>query len=111
MCVSVIQLSLTLCDPMDLASQAPLSIEFSRHEYWSGLPFPFPMDLPNPGIEPASLALAGGFFSTEPPGKPLVKTTAYIFEADFQSTFLNLCLCLVYTKSLRSCPTICNTMD
>ena len=47
--------------------QAPLSIGFSRQEYWSGLPFPSPGDLPNPGMEPeslASLALAGGFFSS-----------------------------------------------
>ena len=55
------------------ACQAPLSLEFSRQEYWSGLPFPTPGDLPNPGIKPASLAspaLAGGFFTTVPPGKP-----------------------------------------
>ena len=47
-----------------IAYQAPLSREFSRQEYWSGLPFPSPRDLPNPGIEPMSLpspALAGGF--------------------------------------------------
>ena len=40
-----------------------------RQEYWSGFPFPSPGDLPDPGIEPACLALAGGFFITEPPGK------------------------------------------
>ena len=60
----------TLCDPMDIARQAPLSVGFSRQEYWSGLPFPSPGDLPNPGIEPvspASPALAGGFFTTGPP--------------------------------------------
>ena len=48
-------------------------MEFSRQEYWSGLPFLFPGDLPNPGIEPISLlspALAGRFFTIEPPGKP-----------------------------------------
>ena len=44
---------------------------FSRQEYWSRLPFPSPGDLPNPGIEPTSLALAGGFFTTEPSGKPV----------------------------------------
>ena len=47
--------------------QAPLSMEFSRQEYWSGLPFPFPGDLPELGIELTSLvspALAGGFFTT-----------------------------------------------
>ena len=42
---------------------------FSRQEYWSGLPFPPPRDLPNPGIKPASPALAGEFFTIEPPGK------------------------------------------
>ena len=41
-----------------------------RQEYWSGLPFPLPGDLPDSGIKPASPALAGGFFTTEPPGKP-----------------------------------------
>ena len=43
---------------------------FPRQEYWSGLPFPPPGDLPDPGIEPTSPALAGGVFITEPPGKP-----------------------------------------
>ena len=54
-------------------SQAPLSTGFSRQEYWSGLPFPTPRDLPDPGIEPKSLSsstLAGRFFATEPCGKP-----------------------------------------
>ena len=53
-----------------IASQAPLSMGFSRREYWSGLPCPSPRDLPNPGTKPVSLALAGGFFTTELPGKP-----------------------------------------
>ena len=44
--------------------------DFPRQEYWSGLPFQSPEDLPNPGIEPGSPALTGGFFTTEPPGKP-----------------------------------------
>ena len=56
--------------PWTVASQAPLSMELSRQEYWSGLPFPSPGDLPNPGIEPASPVCAGGFFTTESPGKP-----------------------------------------
>ena len=56
--------------PWTVAHQAPLSMEFSKQEYWSGLPFPFPGDLPNPGIEPMSPALAGGFFTTELPEKP-----------------------------------------
>ena len=56
--------------PWTVAHQAPLSMRFPRQEYWSGLPFPSPGDLPDPGIEPASTAMAGGFFTTEPPGKP-----------------------------------------
>ena len=46
-------------------------MEFPRQEYWSGLKFPSRGDLLNPGIEPTSPALAGGFFTTEPPGKPI----------------------------------------
>ena len=57
--------------PWTVACQAPLSVGFYRPEYWSGLPFPPPGDLPNPGIEPWSPALAGGFFTTELLGKPL----------------------------------------
>ena len=56
--------------PWTAAGQAPLPMRFSRKECWSGLPFPFPGDLPDPGIKPASLALPGGFFTTKPPGKP-----------------------------------------
>ena len=48
--------------PWTVARQAPLSMEFSRQEYWSGLAFPSPEDLPHPGIEPKSLALAGNSF-------------------------------------------------
>ena len=64
---SVARSCLTLCDPWTVAQLAPLSMGFSRQEYWSGLPFPSPGDLPDPGMEPASLvspALAGGFFAT-----------------------------------------------
>ena len=56
--------------PWTVARQAPLSMRFPRQEYWSGLPFPSPGDLPNPGTEPTSPALAGRFFNTEPLGKP-----------------------------------------
>ena len=48
--------------------------------YWSGLPFPPPGDLPDPGIEPASPALAGGFFTTEPLGKPRKRTFSTLFS-------------------------------
>ena len=60
--------------PWTVTHQAPLSMEFSRQEYWSGLPFPSPGDLPDPGIEPKSLvppALGGRFSTTVPPGKPI----------------------------------------
>ena len=60
--------------PWAVARQAPLSIGFPRQEYWSGVPFPPPGDLPDSGTKPESLrspALAGGFFTTVPPAKPL----------------------------------------
>ena len=53
-----------------VAHQAPLSMGFSRQEYWSGLPFPSPGDIPNPGIEPRSPALLAAALTSEPPGKP-----------------------------------------
>ena len=59
-----------------VAYQAPLSMGFSRQEYWSGLPFSPPGDLLTPGIQPvspASVALAGGFFTTKPLGKPTME--------------------------------------
>ena len=58
-----------------IALQAPLLMGFSRQEYWNGLPCPPSRDLPDPGIEPMSLmspAWAGGFFTTEPPGRPCI---------------------------------------
>ena len=61
---------LTLVTPWTVARQAPLSLGFSRQEYWSGLPFPLQGDLPDPGIEPTSPASEGGFFITEPLGLP-----------------------------------------
>ena len=56
--------------PRTVPRQAPLSIGFPRQEYWNELPFPSPGNLPNPGIKYMSAALTGGFFTTEPPGKP-----------------------------------------
>ena len=59
--------------PWTVAHLAPLIMGFSMQEYWSGLPFPTPRDLPNPGIErtsPLAPALAGRFLTTAPPGKP-----------------------------------------
>ena len=56
--------------PWTVARLAPLSMEFSKQEYWSELPFPTPGDLPHPRIGLVSPALAGEFFTTAPPGKP-----------------------------------------
>ena len=66
----VAQSGLTLATPWTIAYQAPQSMEFSRQEYWSGLPFPSPGDLLNPGIEPGSPALQADAFLSQPPGKP-----------------------------------------
>ena len=65
--LSRVQLFVT---PWTVAHQAPLSMGFSRQEYWSGLPFPSPGDLPNPGIEPRSPALQADTLTSEPPEKP-----------------------------------------
>ena len=62
--------------PWTVAYQAPQSVEFSRQEYWSGLPFPSPGDLPNPGTEPRSPTLQADTLPSEPPGKP-IKTSNY----------------------------------
>ena len=80
-----------------VAHQAPLSMGPSRQEYRSGLPFPPPRDLPNPGIEHTSLAspaLAGGFFTTMPPGK--------LMEIDSKCGYLLTCFSFIpYKNPLR----------
>ena len=58
--------------PWTVADQAPPSMGFSSQEYWSGLPFPSPGDLPDPGIEPKSPMLQADALSSEPPGKILI---------------------------------------
>ena len=88
-CFSRVQLFATL---WTVACQAPLSVRFSRQESWSGLPCPPPGDLPNPGIEPASLmspALAGEVF-----------TTGATWEAQD-----------VKVVAAQSCPTLCRPID
>ena len=68
-----------------VAHQGPPSMEFSRQEYWSALPFPSPGDLPNPGIEPRSPVLQAYALLSEPPGKPLFFLHAYkdVFHINF----------------------------
>ena len=68
--LSHVQLFVT---PWTVAHQVPLSMEFSKQEYWSGLLFPPPGDLPNPGIEPGSPTLQADALLSEPPGKPTAK--------------------------------------
>ena len=68
--------------PWTVAPQAHLSMGFSRQEYWSGLPVPPSGDLPDPGIKPMSPTLAGVFFTTEPPGKPIWATGHFIFSVN-----------------------------
>ena len=79
-CYLVAQLLLTLFDPRLHGPQAPLSMRFPRQEYWRELPFLSPRDLPDPGIKLRSSALAGGFSTTEPPGKPLDSYIPFIKE-------------------------------
>ena len=76
--------------PWTVAHQAPLSMGFSRQEYWSGLPFPPPGDLPDPGIEPAcpvSLAMARVFFTTEPPAKKTSQTPSLLSKSTWSRDF------------------------
>ena len=68
------KLCLTLCDPWTIACQATLSMEFSRQEYWSGLPFLSPDYLPDPETEPGSPAWQADSLPSEPPGKPKEQT-------------------------------------
>ena len=65
------------CSHVAIVHQAPLSMEFSRQEYWSGLPFSSPGDLPDPGIELMSPALQVDSLPSEPLGKPIVKERGY----------------------------------
>ena len=66
----VAQLCQTLCNPMDCSLPGSLSMEFSRQEYWSELPFPSPGDLPDPGMKPRSPTLQVDALPSEPRGKP-----------------------------------------
>ena len=80
--------------PWTVASQTPPSREFPRQEYWSGLPFPPPGDLPNPGIKPMSPALAGRFLTTVPLGKPLTLPTS-LYVVLLQTLLSLRCICFL----------------
>ena len=91
--------------PWTAARQAPLSMGFCRQEYWSGLSFPSPGDLPDPGIEPASPALEGRLFTTEPPEKPpnnfklYINTIFAIFNYDVIVYYILNCIFISRTNS------------
>ena len=92
--LSCVQLFAT---PWTISYQAPLSMEFPRQEYWSGLPFPSPADLPNAGTEPRSPALQADTLTSEPPGKPLEKPRAKGFQGES-----SLCKCCVSSNKTRA---------
>ena len=83
--------------PWTVAYQAPLSMVFSRQEYWSGLPFPSPRDLPNPGIEPWSPALWADALPSEPPGNSSSKSA--INSEQYKSAVITQFLGLLPTLS------------
>ena len=99
--------------PRTEACPTPLSMGFPRQEYLSGLPFPSPRDLPYPGIEPISLvspALAGGFFTTKPPKKPILyikstktfrKETSIVIPTVLQ--MLSICLFVTWYTHIFVC--------
>ena len=88
-----------------VAHQAPLSIGFTRQEYQSGLPFPSPEDLPNPGTESMFTALAGRSFTTEPPGKPIQYSSLMI------DLFFLIFSSVQFSSVAQLCPTLCNPMS
>ena len=109
-CYSVSHVSLFVT-PWTVACQTPLSMGFSRQEYWSGLPSPSPGDLPDPGIRPTSPILAGRFFTFEPPGKSC--QTAFFFFSHSQWINSTRKVCEVGTPSLQMwtlrCRDVCIT--
>ena len=97
-CVLVAQSCPTLCDPMDTSCQAPLFMGFFRQKYWSGLPFPSPEDLPDPGIEARSPALQADSLPTEPPGTQ--STGLWWLRRSVNASFLSLAPPLTPNPSL-----------
>ena len=87
----------TLCHPMDCSRQAPLSLGFSRQQYWTGFPFPSPGDRPNPGIEPGSPPLQADSLPSEPP----------VFQAFYLYPAIYMFICIyILTVRTRSTVTI-----
>ena len=109
--VLVTLLGLTLCDPMDcIAHQAPQSMGFSRQEHWSGLRFPPPADLPDPGMEPRSPALQVDYSPSEPPAEPDIDEWREEYMIDSRVIYW-MDAAAAAAKSLQSCPTLCDPID
>ena len=97
-----------------VARHAPLSMEFSRQEYWSGLPLPSPRDFPNPGIEQGSPALQADPLPSEPPGKPYLYRFTYsgvpykLKHTIFILLYLLLSLSIMFSRFIHitACVTI-----
>ena len=113
-CVKLLSRVWLFAIPWTVAYKAPLSMEFSRQEYWSGVPFPSPGDLPDPGIEPGSPALQAEALASEAPGKLPLRYSRCVFIARGHLTDIigawessHTCAC----KSLHLCPALCNTVD
>ena len=86
--LSHVQLSVA---PWIVARQAPLPMEFSGQEYWSGLPFPIPGDVPNPGIKPRSPALQADSLLSEPPGKPTFELQGKVIALRLGGSRTHIC--------------------
>ena len=100
--LSHIQLFATL---WTVAHQAPPPVVFSRQEYWSGLPFTSPGDLPDPGIIPRSPALQAEALTSEPPGKPLSLNYVII------NNKTRCCRSYQLSSVAQSCPTLCDPLN
>ena len=83
--------------------QAPLSMGFSRQEYWSGLPFPSPGDLSDPGTEPVSPALQADTLRSEPPGKPHIPIKLCVHTCVY--------VCMLVCSVAQSCVTLCDPVN
>ena len=87
MCVLVALSCPTLFDPVERSRQTPPSMGFSRQEYWSGLPFPSPVDLPNPGIEPRYLELQADSLPIEVPNQMITIECVLLIDSKLELTY------------------------
>ena len=110
----------TLYNPKDYSLPDALSMEFSRQEYWSGLPFPIPGNLPDPGIKPTSPALAGRFFTTAASAKhKMFIVSLFIIAKKLETSLLMMFIktewiCKLwhqFSSVAQSCLTLCNPMS